>query len=1222
MQTTGSKQWRGWLLSVWVGALALSALAQDPPYRPRLMWHIAASNLQVPSSFTEDGEYLLTEGHQSNTGLLMVYRMSDLLNPNMPKGQALVSYDYESAAYTSFTDRDETGQEYVVGGSGNVVRMWRFVRDPLAFRGGYLEAPKQWTISGWTHATAHDVSNFTLPTMLVLRGDRTDRRYNRLAVSGDSNGNLRIVLLDYNATSQSPVVVSGAHRFSVTAVTYDAATRRLITGGRDGLIRIWQVALDANGVPSLTPLQTIAAHWSDVMGLALATVGSNRYLVSMSDDGTISGWSWPTPGTTPIWQKPFETTFGNDVSSISRPVQVMSLTPYGDLPWVLVHGAVSIGALTNTFLTLLLDPVTGDIHYRYLSYGWVSGNAGFYQYASPLLASPPIGGNRYIAGMAFPPGINYSGEYRGAGGVWLAQLGKGQSVASAPASCTALDTLSNGSTRYLAAGYANGELRLYRNTGSGWTLWDSSSTLHPSKQIVGVKLLTQGGAIYTLSADIEGQLVIAQHTGSVTLKLSQASGLTAAEALALGQDSTSALAAVCGHQDGAPRVEVFRLTWSGSTPSLSSLAGFTVSGETGPVVDVEFVQAGSADVVVSTGARVISRWNFSGSAYSRVYSAGDASGDPTYTALSVAGGRIWRIGSPWFSPSVSDVANGARLWNASSWFGNDAAGPVLGLDSEHAVWGVAHRAASQDGSYWLMRGRALPGGVTQAQAYNMMQQGLQARLPSEAASIARDPSDPNWFYVGCLDGTIQQVYLPDLTPRPMAYAGLSGTLFEIVQNRIATFMTGWPDAFTTITGRGVGIRHAAIVRLTDGQVISRAMQCNADGSTGCAPADVGINALMRLSPSGNILYGYEVNNNRLTGWNGTTMAPLFNTTSFPTHWWPIGLDDTRVALLYNEARGSYQIGNTTYYRYRPVIRVIKWTPSLVTEATRPLDENTEMGFIMTNAGLHPNYLQGMRWDMNATRRVAAVYGAHYYDPNTPNASRRRILLLHRPNANDWATWQLREVLEQDTDFPSGVYPTMIRFHPTAPNVLYVGLSNGRLRLYRIDANGNLLNRTNPDELVPTLGNLGAVSAMDVGNYVLDGLNYSAIVFGGPEGLSVWVGFVCQPGWLNEVHFYKTDIAFFPDAGMGYVQVEQPDPSQPPFMVYSNGLVMSAAKLEDLPQLPCPEDVNRDGIIDDSDVLEVLFAFGGEGYMPADVNCDGLVDDSDLLQVLFAFGQSC
>jgi len=40
------------------------------------------------------------------------------------------------------------------------------------------------------------------------------------------------------------------------------------------------------------------------------------------------------------------------------------------------------------------------------------------------------------------------------------------------------------------------------------------------------------------------------------------------------------------------------------------------------------------------------------------------------------------------------------------------------------------------------------------------------------------------------------------------------------------------------------------------------------------------------------------------------------------------------------------------------------------------------------------------------------------------------------------------------------------------------------------------------------------------------------------------------------------------------------------------------------------------------LLNVLFAFGQTGSSPADVNCDGIVDDADLLSVLFAFGQGC
>lgn len=51
------------------------------------------------------------------------------------------------------------------------------------------------------------------------------------------------------------------------------------------------------------------------------------------------------------------------------------------------------------------------------------------------------------------------------------------------------------------------------------------------------------------------------------------------------------------------------------------------------------------------------------------------------------------------------------------------------------------------------------------------------------------------------------------------------------------------------------------------------------------------------------------------------------------------------------------------------------------------------------------------------------------------------------------------------------------------------------------------------------------------------------------------------------------------------------------------------------------DVNQDNVIDDADLLAVLFDFGQSGAIPADVNGDGVVDDADLLTVLFNFGQT-
>ncbi len=56
--------------------------------------------------------------------------------------------------------------------------------------------------------------------------------------------------------------------------------------------------------------------------------------------------------------------------------------------------------------------------------------------------------------------------------------------------------------------------------------------------------------------------------------------------------------------------------------------------------------------------------------------------------------------------------------------------------------------------------------------------------------------------------------------------------------------------------------------------------------------------------------------------------------------------------------------------------------------------------------------------------------------------------------------------------------------------------------------------------------------------------------------------------------------------------------------------------------PAQGDANRDGCIDDADLLQVLFAFGATGTNEADVNCDEVVDDADLLEVLFQFGAGC
>jgi WD40 repeat protein/subtilase family serine protease len=74
---------------------------------------------------------------------------------------------------------------------------------------------------------------------------------------------------------------------------------------------------------------------------------------------------------------------------------------------------------------------------------------------------------------------------------------------------------------------------------------------------------------------------------------------------------------------------------------------------------------------------------------------------------------------------------------------------------------------------------------------------------------------------------------------------------------------------------------------------------------------------------------------------------------------------------------------------------------------------------------------------------------------------------------------------------------------------------------------------------------------------------------------------------------------------------------------------NAGNLTPAPEAPravivaLPGDINGDRIVDDSDLLEVLFAFGARGNnLPADVTGDGVVDDGDLIVVLFNFGNGC
>jgi WD40 repeat protein/subtilase family serine protease len=121
---------------------------------------------------------------------------------------------------------------------------------------------------------------------------------------------------------------------------------------------------------------------------------------------------------------------------------------------------------------------------------------------------------------------------------------------------------------------------------------------------------------------------------------------------------------------------------------------------------------------------------------------------------------------------------------------------------------------------------------------------------------------------------------------------------------------------------------------------------------------------------------------------------------------------------------------------------------------------------------------------------------------------------------------------------------------------------------------------------------------------------------GLRSYTVWVSVDGQPFrvWLNDVTITQAPF----DAQSGCHTYA--------FYVTASD---NAGNLTPAPEAPravivaLPGDINGDRMVDDSDLLEVLFAFGARGNnLSADVTGDGVVDDADLNVVLFNFGYGC
>ncbi|MCS6918670.1 MAG: hypothetical protein NZM28_02750, partial [Fimbriimonadales bacterium] len=349
----------------WVlGLLTLcvhSALAQN---RPNIRWNIDAISGEVLSvSLTEQRDYLLL----NEDGHAKLHRIDWLLQTR-PLGTALVSYWLErGGVIPNLTDRCDTanGQEYIWWFTRNNVQVSRLIRSATTYGGAYLER-KITTLS------------VGIGTSLALRGNTSQRAYNRLAALGLTNGNLRLVSVREPSNPADPLVIQNeleiaAHSGGVTAIAYDAGTRRLVTGGVDGLVRVWQLS-GSLGALTLTPVSVFANGWGAVTGLNFASNSANQQLlITASDSLLVSGrlWNGGAPPLIPAWQTYIDPDAIADYSFFSgetRRLRIAAPEPSSRLIPVLIRTDIS----NEGDPCVLLDPDTGDVMYHFV---WTAVNS-------------------------------------------------------------------------------------------------------------------------------------------------------------------------------------------------------------------------------------------------------------------------------------------------------------------------------------------------------------------------------------------------------------------------------------------------------------------------------------------------------------------------------------------------------------------------------------------------------------------------------------------------------------------------------------------------------------------------------------------------------------------------------------------------------------------------------------------------------------------------------
>ena len=1152
-----------------IGALCLSVLLAIAQ-RPNIQWHLDAVGNRglFAMDATEGGDYLLL----GETSSLKLHQLSWLFDQSRPLGASLVSYWYGFNRGVQLTDRcdNANGPEYV----WSLGFVFRLIRSSTTFGGAYIERrPGSFSAP----------QNAQLTALLALRGNSANRAYNRLAAVGFSNGELRLLSVREPSNPASPPVVQqevaipAAHPGGLTALTYDPATQRLVSGGVDGIIRVWRIS-GALGNLTLTPVAQVANGWGAVQSLNFVNTSTNqRLLLAASEAHLVSARAWNNgnPPVIPLWTTYIDTALFADYSFFDGAGYLTLPNPEPR------SGLATVQALfTDTYgghrgAALLLDPDTGAV---------------VYHFSAPLWAYNVTYSSRQNLFFRAPSGDSY------AVGVWgdLHRLNLSRPLTVGLHTQPATAVRERGG--FVAVGYADGLLRVYARSGNTWNLQATNNTVHANARIVALFWTGSGNALRLVSIDSLGHVrAWTSSLGTPTADLDL--NYEVADADIRADSQIAVIGQEAGANTGAPRASI--ITWNGAAFTLSS--NFTPAGAA-PSKAIRFAPDGSLLTLTYNGWGRYSGGSalWSGTAY------------PANISLAATSRRVY-IGSNqglW----AGRIANGGGLlsWDSRASTRALVATDTSNPDQDELVWGAGFTLPG--GAYYHQLRRGVFTDFNGCTNFNTQ---FGAVLPDEPLSVARDSSNPDGFYVACADGTVLYTTLPAPRPKPLAYAAFS-TPSDIQVGQVAAYLIEQGQAWGFIAGPCPAFQHR-MARLNP--------------STG-APADLSTpqrdsmytyySPSTQLSPSGNTVWSLSersLTSFTLSAWTGSNPINQSASHTFARSDYLrtfVSLSDTQVATL-QAYRTNIQDNQGQYlWAWRLVWRdyttqngglglELASTP-LVDSAGVPL--HSLWGDLDIEPWARPLAVSPDRL------RVAVMGPQRYPDPN----STRSISVWRRTGVNQW-NWALQRVLKAGQDWIN-VTPVSMTFHPRFADLLYVGMNNGEMWLYNLSTYtpnpSNPRNATGLTIYTPTLGSPGQVEALDTGELVAsNGYRYTVLAFGGGNGISVWATSPCNPGVLREVDFYNIDAQF------KWIRLQQQQGVPFIDLTYGTEATLTRAAIPEPQRLACPGDVNNDRRVDDADLLQVLFNFGAVNcFCPADVNCDGIIDDADLLIVLFNFGNRC